>query len=113
MRMFEGRSWRVWTVALAIGLILLPFAWPLAPLRVALLLVVAVSLAGTIGGMYGTRTRRGKYDLKVLRRELDRDERRALLESEMPATTDHVFCASCGEEFDARLPVCPRCRKPA
>jgi hypothetical protein len=53
--------------------------------------------------------RESKYDLGALLKVHEREELRQI-ELEEPLEYDSVHCMGCGETYNARLGVCPKCK---
>lgn len=54
--------------------------------------------------------RRDKYSLDELQRIHDQEEIREAMYSEIDQDAE-ILCPCCGEPYDRKFPICPRCKK--
>ena len=106
------QGWLPWCVALGVGLLFTPFIWPIVPLFFAVLSLTAVAMFGLARAIYLHHKPDKELDLRALTEFDEREELRRIREEIAPAEEDQVLCMSCGEVYEARLGVCPRCGRP-
>ena len=95
---------------IAIGLVGL-LAAPFAPDTETMLLAVSLGTVLLLAAFVGrVRRPRDRYDLRRLREIDDAEESIEIVEPD-PEDYASVQCL-CGHVYDARLPVCPDCRRP-
>ncbi len=94
-------------IALAIvGCMLAAGLWPIEILGQALAIGSALAFVGAL--LTGVKLMKSKYDLNTLRDFHEREELKNI-ELEEPGEYDSVHCMNCGEVFNIRMPLCPRC----
>jgi hypothetical protein len=99
-------------VAVALAMALPAFSWEERP-RLAIVFSIVLMLCVAAIRAFRSRRLGGKYDLGELRRVVEEDELGELREREVPVQPDNVLCLCCGEAYDARLKVCPNCKRGA
>lgn len=105
------QGWLPWCVALCAGMLFLPFAWPIAALNFAVLSLTAVALFGLARAVFQFHKQTDEYDLRALKEFDEKQEVRRISEEMAPVVEDQVLCMGCGEVYEARFGICPRCGK--
>lgn len=100
---------REWTIALCVGMLLLPFVWPFRHVFASVLFLTAIAFTGWIHSLWKSFGPKGRYDLASLKTIDEREKARTMIEEAPDALAGQVLCLCCQEEFDAKYPVCPHC----
>jgi len=96
-------------LAMALGL-LSGMLWPLGVLAQALAGGALICFVGALLALPGLIKERfnSRYDIKSLIELQEREELRRI-ELDESQEYDSVHCLACGEVYNIKLPICPRC----